>query len=62
MTPLPITDKASLLSYSGYRTTEIAEQNAQIIPMTTQAVSPPTPYTVCAKNNGSGMIINMTRV
>lgn len=28
--------------------------------MTTHAVSPRTPYTVCAKNSGSGMTISMT--
>ena len=30
------------------------------MPMTTHAVSPRTPYTVCAKNSGSGTMISMT--
>ena len=60
--PELISARAARLSQSGYSTTAIAEQNAQIIPITTHAVKPPTPYTVCAKNRGRGMMISMINV
>lgn len=60
--PLVIKYSAARDSYRGYNTTEMAEQNVQIIPMTTHAVRPPTPYIVCAKNRGRGTMMSMISV
>ena len=60
--PLVIIVSSLLLSHSGYKITVKADINAQIIPMTTHAVKPPTPNTVCAKNSGRGMMISIMSV
>jgi hypothetical protein len=62
MTPREIWKRAARLSHNGYNTTVIAEQKHQIIPMTTHAVSPPTPKMVLAKKSGSGTRMSRTRV
>ena len=54
--PRIICAMATLLSYRGYKTTQKALQKVHKMPITTQAVSPLTPYMVCAKKRGSGIM------
>lgn len=62
MIPRPIWTRATRLSHKGYKTTQNAEQKHQMMPMTTQAVSPGAPKMVLAKNSGSGIRMSIITV